>query len=65
MTLLVRLVAPEVMRLIGLTDAQTEQVADAIATACARSAATVLPLADRLDQLARLLRAAVAPRDVT
>jgi hypothetical protein len=54
------LVTPEVMRLIGLTDEQTAQVADAIATACGRSAAAVLPLADRLDQLARLLRAGVA-----
>jgi hypothetical protein len=60
MTLLVRVVAPEVMRLIGLTDEQTAQVAEAIATACGRSAATVLPLADRLDQLARLLRADIA-----
>ena len=53
----VRLVAPEVMRLIGLTDAQTEKVAAAIVEACDAAAAKVLPLAARLDALARLLRA--------
>lgn len=56
---LVRLVAPEVMRLVGLTDEQAEKVAAAIVAACGASAATVLPLAARLDQLARLLRAGV------
>lgn len=60
MTFLVRMVVPEVMRLIGLSDAQTAQVADALVEACGKSAATVLPLADRLDQLARLLRSGVA-----
>jgi ABC-type cobalamin transport system permease subunit len=58
---LVRLVAPEVMRLVGLTDEQAEKVAAAIVAACGASATTVLPLAARLDQLARLLRAGVEP----
>jgi hypothetical protein len=60
-TLLVRMIAPSVMGLVGLTDEQAEQVAGAIVAACGgeSAAATVLPLADRLDQLARLLRAGV------